>query len=160
MNTQTSTAASTTRQGGNGSHLDYSSLNDGRNERASSDVARQPRQQAQRYTQATLTPPVDVVEDSSGITLYADLPGVPKDKLKLQVEADTLTIEAEAALNLPEGLQSSHTEVGLARFHRVFTLSKELDTENVSAELTQGVLKLRIPKAAHAQPRRISISAG
>ncbi|MDP1954812.1 MAG: Hsp20/alpha crystallin family protein [Polaromonas sp.] len=160
MNTQTSTAASTARQGGNGSHLDYSSLNNERNERASGDVARQPRQQAQRYTQATLTPPVDVIEDSSGITLYADLPGVPKDKLKLQVEADTLTIEAEAALNLPEGLQSSHTEVGLARFHRVFTLSKELDTENVSAELTQGVLKLRIPKAAHAQPRRISISAG
>ncbi|WP_395058785.1 Hsp20/alpha crystallin family protein [Polaromonas sp.] len=123
-------------------------------------MARQPKQQAQRYAQTTLTPPVDVVEDSSGITLYADLPGVPKDNLKLQVEADTLTIEAEAALNVPEGLQSSHTEVGLARFRRVFTLSKELDTENVSAELAQGVLTLRIPKAAHAQPRRINISVG
>lgn len=124
------------------------------------DLARQPKQQAQRYAQTTLTPPVDVVEDSSGITLYADLPGVPKDNLKLQVEADTLTIEAEAALSVPEGLQSSHTEVGLARFHRVFTLSKELDTENISAELTQGVLTLRIPKAAHAQPRRINIGVG
>jgi len=113
--------------------------------------------QAARYANATLTPPVDVVEDSSGISLYADLPGVPRENLKLQVEADTLTIEADSALAAPEGLQSSHTEVGLGRFHRVFSLSKELDTENVSAELAHGVLKLRIPKAAHAQPRRIDV---
>lgn len=125
----------------------------------SAEVTRQQQQgrQSARYTNATLTPPVDVLEDSTGITLYADLPGVPRENLKLQVEADTLTIEAESALAAPEGLQSSHTEVGLGRFHRVFSLSKELDTENVTAELTHGVLKLRIPKAAHAQPRRINV---
>jgi len=110
-----------------------------------------------RYSDSALTPPVDVVEDSGGITLYADLPGVSRDKLHLDVEADTLTIEAESALPVPEGLQSSHTEVGLARFRRVFTLSKELDTEQVSAEFAQGVLRLRIPKAAHAQPRRVEV---
>ncbi len=129
---------------------------------SSTQVAQQPPRQAQpsqRYAQAALTPPVDVVEDATGITLYADLPGVPRENLKLQVEADTLTIEAESAMAVPEGLQSSHTEIGAARFHRVFSLSKELDTENVSAELAQGVLKLRIPKAAHAQPRRISVKA-
>jgi HSP20 family protein len=115
------------------------------------------KQQQARYANGALTPPVDVIEDPGGITLYADLPGVSRDKLQLQVEADTLTIEAESSLTAPEGLQSSHTEVGSARFHRVFTLSKELDTEKVSAELSQGVLKLRIPKAAHAQPRRIAI---
>ena len=123
----------------------------------STEVTRQQGRQPARYANATLTPPVDVVEDSTGITLYADLPGVPRENLKLQVEADTLTIEAESALAAPEGLQSSHTEVGLGRFHRVFSLSKELDTENVTAELTHGVLKLRIPKAAHAQPRRINV---
>ena len=126
----------------------------------SSELTQQSQQrgrQPARYANATLTPPVDVIEDSTGITLYADLPGVPKENLKLQVEADTLTIEADSALAAPEGLQSSHTEVGLGRFHRVFSLSKELDTENVTAELAQGVLKLRIPKAAHAQPRRINV---
>lgn len=111
-----------------------------------------------RYSEAALTPPVDVIEDSNGITLYADLPGVSREKLDLRVEADTVTIEAEADLAMPEGLTSQHTEVGLARFRRVFTLSKELDTEKVSAELSQGVLTLRIPKAAHAQPRRIEVS--
>lgn len=115
------------------------------------------RADASRYSEATLTPPVDVLEDASGITLFADLPGVPRDKLHLQVESDTLTIEAESDLSVPEGLSSSHTEIGLARFRRVFTLSKELDTERVSAELAQGVLTLRIPKAQHAQPRRIEV---
>lgn len=101
--------------------------------------------------------PVDVIEDSTGITLYADLPGVSKDGLNLHVEADTLTIEGELGFAVPEGMEPSHAEVSVPRYRRVFTLSKELDTEHVSAELTQGVLKLRIPKAEHAKPRRIEI---
>jgi HSP20 family molecular chaperone IbpA len=108
---------------------------------------------------ASLLPPVDVIEDSAGITLYADLPGVSKDKLNLQVEADTLTIEGEVSIATPEGLEASYAEVGLPRYRRVFTLSKELDASRVSAELAQGVLKLRIPKAEHARPRRIEIQA-
>jgi HSP20 family protein len=123
-----------------------------------SSTPREPaRQEGARYSDATLLPPVDVFEDATGITLYADLPGVPRDKLQLHVDADTLSIEAETGLVPPEGLQSSHTEVGLARFHRVFTLSKDLDTARISAELAQGVLRLRIPKAERAQPRRIDI---
>jgi HSP20 family protein len=117
------------------------------------------KEDAARYSDAALTPPVDVIEDSGGITLYADLPGVSRDKLGLHVASDTLTIEAESDLSVPEGLESNHTEVGLGRFRRVFTLSKELDTSAISAELKQGVLKLRIPKAQHAQPRRIEIQA-
>jgi HSP20 family molecular chaperone IbpA len=109
------------------------------------------------HPEAGLLPPVNVIEDTNGITLFADLPGVPKDKLSLQVEADTLTIEGEVGLPLPEGIESIHAEVSLPRYRRVFTLSKELDTEQVAAEFANGVLKLRIPKAAHAQPRKIEI---
>ena len=108
-------------------------------------------------SEAALMPPVDVIEDSTGITLRADLPGVPRDKLSLHVEADTLTIEGEVSLALPEGMEASYAEVSVPRFRRVFTLSKELDTGKVSAELKHGVLVLRIPKAEHAQPRRIDI---
>lgn len=106
---------------------------------------------------STLLPPVDVIEDVSGITLYADMPGVPKDKLSLQIEADTLTIEGEVVLDMPEGMEASHAELGVPRYRRVFTLSKELDSGKVGAEFNQGVLKLHIPKAEHAQPRRIEI---
>ncbi len=107
--------------------------------------------------QPALLPPVDVVEDPSGITLYADLPGVPKDKLNLRIEADTLTLEGEVALPTPEGLQPSHVEVQLPRYRRVFALSKELDPAKISAELRNGVLTLRIPRAEHLQPRRIEV---
>lgn len=108
-------------------------------------------------TQASLMPPVDVIEDSAGITLRADLPGVSKETLRLQIEADTLTIEGELDLAVPAGMDATHVEVSLPRYRRVFTLSKELDAEKVSAELRNGVLTLRIPKAAHAQPRRIAV---
>lgn len=106
---------------------------------------------------STMMPPVDVVEDAAGITLYADMPGVPKDRLALHVEADTLTIEGEVSLALPEGMEASHAEVSLPRYRRVFTLSKELDSGKVGAEFVNGVLKLRIPKAEHAQARRVEI---
>ena len=103
---------------------------------------------------------MDVIEDGAGITLYADLPGVSRDRLHLHVEADTLTIEGEIALPAPEGLESIHSEVGLSVYRRVFTLSKELDAERVAAEFVQGVLTLRIPKVEHAQPRRIAVQVG
>jgi HSP20 family protein len=117
--------------------------------RESESVARQ---------EPALWPPVDVIEDATGITLYADVPGVPRDKLSLRVEADTLAIEAEMALALPKEMEASHAEVQLSRYRRAFTLSKELDAQQVSAELAQGVLRVRIPKAEHAQPRRIEVS--
>ncbi len=118
------------------------------------------RQAASTPVEAALTPPVDVIEDSNGITLYADLPGVPKDRLNLHVEAGTLTIEGEISLPTPEGMDATHIEVTLPRYRRVFTLSKELDPTKVSAELAHGVLKLSIPKAEHAQPRRIQVAVG
>jgi HSP20 family molecular chaperone IbpA len=76
------------------------------------------------------------------------------------VEADTLTIEGEVSLPVPEGMEASHVEVGLPRYRRAFTLSKELDASKVSAEFSQGLLTLRIPKSEHVQPRRIEIKAG
>jgi HSP20 family molecular chaperone IbpA len=108
---------------------------------------------------ASLMPPVDVLEDEGGITLFADLPGVPRDKLNLQVESDMLTIEGDVTISTPEGLEASYAEVGLPRYRRVFTLSKELDTGKVTAEFANGVLKLRIPRAEHAKPRRIEIQS-
>lgn len=110
--------------------------------------------------EVSLVPPVDVIEDSGGITLYADLPGVPKEKLNLQVEADTLTIEGELGIAMPEGMESTHAEVSLPRYRRTFRLSRELDAEKVSAQFEHGVLKLRIPKAEHALPRKIEVSVG
>jgi len=108
-------------------------------------------------TEPALLPSTDVIEDGGGITLFADLPGVPKDRLKVHVEADTLTVEGEIALPTPEAMEGTHVEVGRPRYRRAFTLSKELDAGKVSAAFADGVLKLRIPKAEHAQPRKIDV---
>ena len=120
-------------------------------------VAARQQEQRQAQNEQTLMPPVDVIEDSTGITLYADLPGVTRDNLDLHVEGDSLSIEGNVKLEMPEALQATYAEVNCSRYRRVFTLSKELDPEKITAELAQGVLKLRIPKAEHAQPRRIEI---
>jgi HSP20 family protein len=115
---------------------------------------------ASAHEQAALLPPVDVIEDSTGITLYADLPGVPREQLQLRVEGDQLDLEAHLVLPASEGMTVHHAEVQLARYRRSFTLSKELDAGKVSAELSHGVLRVRIPKAEHAQPRKITVQVG
>jgi HSP20 family protein len=116
-------------------------------------------QVTQRSTQPApaMIPNVDVVEDDAGITIYADLPGVPKDKLSLRIEGETLQIEGEMVSDTPEGMEAIYAEVRTPRYRRAFTLSRELDTDKINASLKDGVLNLRIPKAAHAQPRRIEV---
>lgn len=113
--------------------------------------------EAAKQPEPALPPPVDVIEDAGGITLYADLPGVPRDRLDIRVEGDQLSIEGEMQLPMSDGLEGTHAEITLPRYRRVFNLSRELDSEKVAAELRDGVLTLRIPKAEHAQPRRISV---
>lgn len=107
-----------------------------------------------------LQPRVDIYEDTGGITLHADLPGVPKDRLAIDVDGDTLRIEGEVVLDAPESMEATYAEVRLARFRRAFTLSPELDSGGIQAQFRDGVLSLRIPKHAHAQPRRIEVAIG
>lgn len=104
-----------------------------------------------------LLPPVDVIEDAEGITLYADLPGVPREKLSVRVESDTLTIEGEISVLANPRMEVAHAEVQLPRYRRAFALGNELNPDKVGAEFRQGVLKLRIPKAEHAKPRKIEV---
>ncbi|RZI82350.1 MAG: Hsp20/alpha crystallin family protein [Rubrivivax sp.] len=106
-----------------------------------------------------MLPRVDVLEDQTGITLLADLPGVAKDQLELKVDGDTLLIEGTVASALPEGLEATYAEVRLPLYRRAFTLSRELDSARIEANLKNGVLNLRIPKQQHAQPRRIQVQA-
>ena len=102
-------------------------------------------------------PAVDVYEDETGITLLADLPGVPREALEIHVEGDALTIEGTVSAATPEAMEATYAEVRVPRYRRSFTLSRELDSARIDASLKDGVLTLRIPKQAHAQPRRIEV---
>src|SRR6201996_6037780 len=73
----------------------------------------------------TVTPAVDIYEDSQGVTLWADLPGVTRDKLDVRVHDGNLSIEAEAVVPTPADLRLQHAEVREPRFARTFTLSPD-----------------------------------
>ncbi len=107
--------------------------------------------------QSAILPKVDVFEDATGITLIADLPGVSKEKLTLHVEGETLQIEGEITSDMPDDIKAIYAEVQTPRYRRLFTLSRELDTEKIEASFKNGVLNLRIPKVEHAQPRKIEV---
>ena len=106
-----------------------------------------------------LLPPVDVLEDEGGITLYADLPGVARENLDLHVDGDNLFIDGKIALEMPKEMEATHVEVARSRYRRVFALSRELDSAKLTADLKNGVLTVRIAKAERAKPRRIVISS-
>jgi len=102
-------------------------------------------------------PPVDVQENEDRITLTADLPGVAPKDLNVSVEADVLTIEAAASFETPKDMRVAYAELRTPYYVREFTLSSELDTSAIKAELRDGVLTLSIPKREHAKPRKISV---
>ena len=113
----------------------------------------------QEQPQRAVLPAVDVFEDESGITVLADMPGVSRNELELKVEGDTLSIEGGVHTLAPEGLEALYAELRIPRYRRTFTLSRELDTARIEANLKDGLLTLRMPKQAYAQARRIPVTA-
>jgi HSP20 family molecular chaperone IbpA len=107
--------------------------------------------------QPVLSPAVDVIEDEQGITLRADLAGVPKDGLDVRVDGETLIVEGRIALGESRDLGSVYAEVRYAQYRRAFALSRDLDTSHIDAQLRDGVLQVRVPKREQAKPRRIEV---
>lgn len=105
----------------------------------------------------SFAPAVDIVEDAEGITVMADMPGVPKEHLQVQVEGDTLTLRGEMNVPLPQGVEPFYAELRHGAWERAFTLSRELDSNRIEASMKDGVLTVRIPKAEHAKPRKVEV---
>lgn len=116
--------------------------------------------QETRDSAVTLRPAVNVFEDAEGITLEADMPGVSKDRLHLQADRDSLLVEGDVHVAMPEGMEALHADLRATRYSRSFALSRELDTDGIEASLKDGVLTLRIPKRAEVRPRKIEVRAG
>lgn len=108
---------------------------------------------------AAMPPPVDISENSEGITLTADLPGVSPADLNVHVEGNQLLIEGTCTYENPEDTQALHAEVRSLSYRRRFVLSRELETGKIEARLRDGVLTVRIPKRAELRPRRIEVQA-
>lgn len=110
-----------------------------------------------RSQEQYITPPVDIYENGEGLIVKADLPGVPKEGLDVRVENNLLTIRGKAAHVAPG--DPVYREYGLVNFFRQFELSDRVDQVKISAELKNGVLTLRLPKAEEAKPRKIEVKA-
>lgn len=104
------------------------------------------------------TPPLDIHETPDGLVLEADLPGVPQDQLEVRVEQNVLTIHGKVSWSaVPEGARLIYEEVRPGDYYRSFILSDEVETERIVADFSDGVLRLTLPKAAKAKPRKIEV---
>lgn len=103
-------------------------------------------------------PATDVVEDAASWTLTLDVPGVPAEALDVVVEARVLTVRgSRPAVVVRDGAELGARERRTGRFVRRFRLPPSADAEQLSAQLADGVLTLRIGKVTPPQPRRVRI---
>ncbi|WP_320178412.1 Hsp20/alpha crystallin family protein [Roseovarius pacificus] len=109
-----------------------------------------------RAEERTLVPPVDIFETEEGLVVVADLPGVNKDGVSIDVADGVLTIRGNPGNGL-RGDAVRH-EFALRPFFRQFQLSDTVDQERISAEMRHGVLTIHLPKVAAKQPKKIAVS--
>jgi len=104
----------------------------------------QPSQDVQR-----LTPPVDIYENDAEYLVLADLPGVSAEALRVQYEPPELVIEGDRRAN----------GAAAVRYARAFEFDRNIDPQGITAELSGGVLRVKLPKNAAARPRKITVRA-
>lgn len=126
-------------------------------EKNTQSVAQQEKTNLAEIAKDTLVPQVDICEDNDFVSLFADLPGVGKDGLNLQIEKDTLQILGKRTASSADQTRNYYTEMPAKDYYRAFTIGEEIDRERISAQLNNGVLKVMLPKAERAKPKKIDI---
>ena len=104
------------------------------------------------------SPRVDILEEKDVLLLTAEIPGVDRDSVKVEVDNNTLTLSGEkktASESEDNGYYLSERSYGL--FKRSFKLPDDIDREKIKATYNNGVLKLVLQKKPEAQPRSITI---
>ena len=101
-------------------------------------------------------PQVDIIEESEGITLRADLPGVKNDAVQIDVHEGVLSLSATLEPT-PQNWQPLYQEYRAGGYSRRFTLGEKIDQQKISASMENGVLTLVLPKAEAAKPRKIEV---
>ena len=117
----------------------------------SSPAVREEMRSQSRY----LTPAVDIFETNENLVLIADMPGVEKGSLEINLEKGILTLKGE--IKLARKGQLLFHEFSADNYYRQFKLSEEIDMDKASAELENGILTLSMPKSEAAKPKRIEI---
>jgi HSP20 family protein len=103
----------------------------------------------------SIVPEVDILENEEEILLFADLPGVDRENLTVQIDNGKLTLTGVRQLK-PEGA-ATWEEFNDVEYHRVFSVPQSIDVTNINAELQNGVLLLHLAKSPAAKPKKIEI---
>ena len=120
---------------------------------------RGPEGQDESLTTTAFAPPVDVYEDEHNVILKIEVPGIDEKDIDVRIENNTLTVHGERKFEKEEKEENFHRiERRYGSFYRAFTLPNTVDTENVAASYTAGVLKLELKKKAEAQPKQIKVN--
>ena len=116
-------------------------------------------QSGELTTQLPLTmPAIDVFENDSEILLHADMPGVVKEDISVNIDNGKMTLTGIRRLNTTGA--TNWREFRDTEFRRIFSVPQSIDIEKVHAELKEGVLRLYLPKSDTAKPRQIEIITG
>ena len=111
-------------------------------------------------TGPVFSPAADIFEDENALTLVADMPGVPKENLQIDLHEDVLTITGTPVVSLPREENPLLQEFEIGKYIRRFTLADTIDQEKIEAKITNGVLRLTLPKSGPAKPRKIQVTEG
>jgi HSP20 family protein len=103
---------------------------------------------------------IDVAEDENGYTVQADIPGVKKEDIQIDIDGETVSVRAEAKREKEEKKDEKvvYSERSYGMVSRSFSLPSEVDEKAAKAEYKDGVLKLVLPKKANGGGRRISVA--
>jgi HSP20 family molecular chaperone IbpA len=104
----------------------------------------------------TFTPRFDILEVKEGLLLYGDLPGVALEDLEIEYENGVLTVQGKVPPRHADR-EYVYGEYGIGDFYRSFTVGESIDPSKIEAELHNGVLTLRLPKAEAVKPRKIEV---
>ncbi|MBI3949490.1 MAG: Hsp20/alpha crystallin family protein [Acidobacteria bacterium] len=116
------------------------------------------RGEREELARAVWSPSVDIYEDPDTILIEADLPGLNKDNVSVNLENNVLTIQGERRLANEEQRESYHRiERAYGSFTRSFTIPSNVQADKIEAEFKDGVLQVRLPKREEAKPRQIEV---
>ena len=105
----------------------------------------------------TYTPAVDIFEHEAAITVLADMPGVKAQDLEIDLRENVLTLTGRVSPPASEGRTYVLREFEPGTFFRQFTLGSTIEQSKIDAKITDGVLRLELPKAEKAKPRQIAV---
>ena len=118
----------------------------------------QKEQTAEQATLPVLLPAVNLYEREHEVVIVADMPGVSEKNVDLTVERNTLTISGKAEWTEPAGYELRYREFAPVEYRRVFSLTSDLDPENIKATMKSGVLTVTLAKSEKARPRKIAVT--